>query len=59
MRDTTKGKDAKDAIIALPNERAGLALYNRLGFVIIGRRENYYLSASGERQAALTMRLEL
>ena len=38
---------------------AALALYNRAGFKIIGRRENYYLRSDGERQAALTMRLEI
>ena len=38
---------------------AALALYERSGFKIIGRRENYYQRASGERRAALTMRLEL
>jgi ribosomal-protein-alanine N-acetyltransferase len=38
---------------------AALALYQRLGFKIIGRRENYYLRADGGRQAALTMRLEI
>ena len=38
---------------------AALALYDRFGFKIIGRRENYYLRANGERHAALTMRLEM
>ena len=38
---------------------AALALYERAGFKIIGRRENYYQRANGERRAALTMRLEL
>lgn len=38
---------------------AALALYHRLGFKVIGRRENYYLCRAGERQAALTMRCEL
>jgi len=36
-----------------------LALYGRAGFKTIGRRENYYQRASGERRAALTLRLEL
>jgi ribosomal-protein-alanine N-acetyltransferase len=36
-----------------------LALYDRAGFTIIGRRENYYLRANGQRQAALTLRLEI
>jgi [ribosomal protein S18]-alanine N-acetyltransferase len=38
---------------------AALALYERAAFKIIGRRENYYQRADGERRAALTMRLEL
>lgn len=38
---------------------AALALYDSFGFKVIGRRENYYLRANGERRAALTMRLEL
>lgn len=38
---------------------AALKVYERLGFKIIGRRENYYQRPSGERQAALTMRCEL
>jgi ribosomal-protein-alanine N-acetyltransferase len=36
-----------------------LSLYERAGFKIIGRRENYYLRPNGERQAALTLRLEM
>lgn len=38
---------------------AALKVYERLGFKVIGRRENYYQRPSGERQAALTMRCEL
>lgn len=38
---------------------AALKVYERLGFQIIGRRDNYYKRPSGERQAALTMRCEL
>jgi len=38
---------------------AALALYARAGFKTIGRRENYYQRASGEKRAALTMRLEI
>ena len=36
-----------------------LALYRRLGFGEIGRREGYYGRADGSRAAALTMRLHL
>ena len=36
-----------------------LALYRRLGFGEIGRREGYYGRADGSRAAALTMRLDL
>ena len=36
-----------------------LALYQRAGFKMIGRRENYYQRPNGERRAALTFRLEL
>lgn len=38
---------------------AALKVYERLGFKVIGRRENYYQRPTGERQAALTMRCEL
>ncbi|HXY59652.1 MAG TPA: GNAT family N-acetyltransferase [Methylocystis sp.] len=38
---------------------AALSLYERAGFKIIGRRENYYQRANGDRRAALTLRLEL
>lgn len=36
-----------------------LRLYESSSFKIIGRRENYYQRANGERRAALTLRLEL
>jgi ribosomal-protein-alanine N-acetyltransferase len=36
-----------------------LTLYERAGFKIIGRRENYYLRPDGGRRAALTLRLEI
>ncbi len=38
---------------------AALALYQRAGFKVIGKRDNYYQRADGQRGAALTMRLEL
>ncbi|WP_112661995.1 GNAT family N-acetyltransferase [Microvirga flavescens] len=38
---------------------AALALYRRLGFREIGRREGYYLKADGSRATALTMSLSL
>jgi len=38
---------------------AALALYERAGFKVIGRRENYYHSANGEKRAAITMRLDV
>jgi ribosomal-protein-alanine N-acetyltransferase len=36
---------------------AALALYEKLGFVMMGRRENYYKTAA-EREDALTMRCD-
>jgi [ribosomal protein S18]-alanine N-acetyltransferase len=36
-----------------------LALYRRLGFAQVGRREGYYAGADGRRAAALTMSLPL
>ena len=36
---------------------AALALYEKLGFVTMGRRENYYKTAAG-REDALTMRCD-
>jgi [ribosomal protein S18]-alanine N-acetyltransferase len=38
---------------------AALKLYGRAGFKEIGRRENYYQRASGERRAAINLRLEM
>jgi ribosomal-protein-alanine N-acetyltransferase len=38
---------------------AALKLYGRAGFKEIGRRENYYLRANGERRAAINLRLEI
>jgi [ribosomal protein S18]-alanine N-acetyltransferase len=44
--------------VADDNE-AALKLYRRFGFKEIGRRENYYLRANGEKRAALTLRMEM
>ncbi|MFW5834086.1 MAG: GNAT family N-acetyltransferase [Pseudomonadota bacterium] len=38
---------------------AARSLYDREGFVPVGRREGYYRRGDGERVAAVTMRLEL
>lgn len=38
---------------------AALNLYLRAGFKEIGRRENYYQRANGERRAAVNLRLEM
>jgi [ribosomal protein S18]-alanine N-acetyltransferase len=38
---------------------AALALYRRLGFVNVGRREGYYLRPDGSRAAALSMSVKL
>ena len=38
---------------------AALALYRRLGFATVGRRDNYYRNASGAPFAALVMRRDL
>lgn len=38
---------------------AAIKLYERAGFKVIGRRENYYARPNGERHAALNMRLEM
>jgi ribosomal-protein-alanine N-acetyltransferase len=38
---------------------AALKLYSRAGFKEIGRRENYYQRANGERRAAVNLRLEM
>jgi ribosomal-protein-alanine N-acetyltransferase len=39
--------------------RPALALYRRLGFETVGRREGYYPQADGSRAAALVMRRDL
>ncbi|MFO1126494.1 MAG: GNAT family N-acetyltransferase [Methylocystis sp.] len=44
--------------VADDNE-AALKLYGREGFKEIGRRENYYQRANGERRAAINLRLEI
>lgn len=44
--------------VADDNE-AALKLYARAGFKEIGRRENYYQRANGERRAAINLRLEV
>jgi [ribosomal protein S18]-alanine N-acetyltransferase len=36
-----------------------LALYRRLGFREVGRRENYYDGAEGRKSSALVMRRDL
>lgn len=41
-----------------PSNQAGIALYERRGFVPVGRRLDYY-SASGGKEDALVMRLDL
>jgi ribosomal-protein-alanine N-acetyltransferase len=38
---------------------AAIKLYERAGFKVIGKRENYYAQAGGKRHAAVTMRLEI
>jgi len=38
---------------------AAIKLYERTGFKVIGRRENYYVRKDGQRHAAVTMRLEI
>jgi ribosomal-protein-alanine N-acetyltransferase len=44
--------------VADDNEPA-LKLYARAGFKEIGRRENYYQRTSGEKRAAINLRLEM
>ncbi|WP_036282052.1 GNAT family N-acetyltransferase [Methylocystis sp. ATCC 49242] len=44
--------------VADDNE-AALKIYSRAGFKEIGRRENYYQRANGERRAAINLRLEM
>jgi ribosomal-protein-alanine N-acetyltransferase len=41
------------------SNRAALALYEKLGFVQIGRRRNYYPAPADSREDALVMSLEL
>jgi len=41
-----------------PSNQAGIALYERRGFELVGRRPDYY-SASGGKEDALVMRLDL
>ena len=41
------------------NNRPARRLYERTGFVIVGRRERYYRQASGEQLNALLMRRDL
>jgi ribosomal-protein-alanine N-acetyltransferase len=41
------------------NNTPALALYRRLGFAQVGRREGYYGGADGARSAALTMSVRL
>jgi ribosomal-protein-alanine N-acetyltransferase len=42
-----------------PSNLPALALYRRAGFAEIGRRKGYYPTASGDREDAIVMRLEL
>lgn len=41
------------------NNRQALKLYERLGFVEVGRRKNYYPATGEQREDALVMSLEL
>lgn len=41
------------------SNRPALRLYERAGFVVVGRRERYYREASGEQSNALLMRRDL
>jgi [ribosomal protein S18]-alanine N-acetyltransferase len=41
------------------NNRPARRLYERTGFVVVGRRERYYRQASGEQLNALLMRRDL
>ncbi len=41
------------------NNRVALALYDKLGFAEIGRRQNYYPALDGEREDAMVMSLEM
>lgn len=42
-----------------PSNTAALALYERHGFVAIGRRKGYYPASDGRREDAIVMRREL
>ncbi|HJV24753.1 MAG TPA: ribosomal protein S18-alanine N-acetyltransferase [Aromatoleum sp.] len=42
-----------------PSNAAALALYERQGFSVIGRRKRYYPAPNGEREDAIVMRLDL
>ncbi|MCK9983538.1 MAG: [ribosomal protein S18]-alanine N-acetyltransferase [Azoarcus sp.] len=42
-----------------PSNTAALALYERHGFVAIGRRKGYYPAPGGQREDAIVMRREL
>ena len=42
-----------------PSNRRALAVYQRYGFVRIGRRKNYYPDVNGQREDAIVMRLSL
>ncbi|WFU41001.1 ribosomal protein S18-alanine N-acetyltransferase [Bradyrhizobium sp. CB82] len=41
------------------NNRPARALYDRIGFMVVGRRERYYKQANGEQLNALLMRRDL
>ena len=41
------------------NNDVALALYNRAGFLTVGRRDNYYRGSRGERFDAITLRRPL
>ncbi|MBD5804214.1 ribosomal-protein-alanine N-acetyltransferase [Azoarcus sp. Aa7] len=42
-----------------PSNTTALALYERHGFVAIGRRKGYYPASGGQREDAIVMRREL
>lgn len=54
-------RDAKCSSVFLevrPSNRAGLRLYRKRGFYIVGERPDYYRAGTG-REAALVMRVDL